>query len=587
MKKLQKHLLVISIGMMLVGLLGGYLLFSNPTNPSDEHQHELTEVNGVWTCSMHPQIRQNEPGSCPICGMALIPLENEEENLDPLAISMSPTAMQLANVQTAIVGTSGSSKTLKLTGKIQTDERRVFTQTSHIPGRIEQLAVNFTGEFISKGQVIAYIYSPDLVTAQQELLQAEKIKESQPELFKAAKEKLRNWKLNDSQIDGILSSNAIINNYPIKANVSGYVTEKLANTGDYVNLGQPLYTVSDLSRVWVLFDVYESDMGWIKKGDEVEYSVQSIPGETYTGKISYLDPLIDPATRVAKARIEVANPNLTLKPEMFVSGTIKSDEKVSGNTITVPKSAVLWTGKRSVVYVKSSSERGISFNLREVTLGPSLGESYLIENGLENGEEIAINGTFSIDAAAQLAGKPSMMSPQGAAPMTGHNHGEMTGNSNGTTTTVLSISDNAKKALNPVYENYLKLKDALTADNLNGSKNAAKAMNESLNQVNMALFTGESHTHWMKYQSQIKKALTEAQSASSIEILRNQFQSISNEMVKMTEQFHGYSETLYVQHCPMADSNQGADWLSLDKNIVNPYFGKSMLTCGEVIKIID
>lgn len=587
MKKLQKHILVISIGMMLTGLLAGYLLFSNPGNSADEHEHELTEVDGVWTCSMHPQIRQNEPGSCPICGMDLILVENGEENLDPLAISMSPTAMQLANVQTAIVGQSGSSKSLKLTGKVQSDERRIFTQTSHIQGRIEQLTVNFTGEFITKGQVIAYVYSPDLVTAQQELLQAAKIKESQPQLFQASKEKLRNWKLKDSQIDEIVSSGTIMKNFPINANVSGYVTEKLANSGDHVNLGQALYTVSDLSRVWVLFDVYESDMGWIKKGDEVEYTVQSIPGETFTGKISYIDPLIDPATRVAKARIEVSNQNMALKPEMFVSGTIKSEGKISNDKITVPKSAVLWTGKRSVVYVKSSSERGISFNLREVTLGPSLGESYLIESGLEIGEEIAINGTFSIDAAAQLAGKPSMMSPDGAAPISGHDHGEMSGNSNPVSNPVLSISESAKKALKPVYENYLTLKDALTTDDLKASKDAAKEMNESLKRVNMTLFTGDSHNHWMSYQSQITNALNAAQSATSIEVLRKSFQSISNEMVKMTEQFHGYSGTLYVQHCPMADSNKGADWLSLDKNIINPYFGKSMLTCGEVTKTLE
>jgi len=587
MKKIQKNILVISIGMMMIGLLAGYLLFGNSSNSSDEHQHELTEVNGVWTCSMHPQIRQSEPGSCPICGMDLIPLANDDGNLDPLAISMSPTAMQLANVQTAIVGQSGSSKSINLTGKVQTDERRIFTQTSHIQGRIEQLTVNFTGEYISKGQVIAYIYSPELVTAQQELLQAAKIQDSQPELFIAAKEKLRNWKLIDSQIESIINSGALIKNYPIKANVSGYVTEKLANTGDHVMLGEALYKVSDLSRVWVLFDVYESEMTWIKNGDEVEYSVKSIPGETFKGKISYIDPLIDPTTRVAKARIEVANPKLTLKPEMFVSGTIKSDSNSGHNSIIVPKSAVLWTGKRSVVYVKSSSSAGISFNLRDVILGPSLGKSYVIESGLKNGEEIAINGTFSIDAAAQLAGKPSMMSPEGSALITEHNHGELTGRSNQKSLSTISVSNEAKTALKPVYDNYLKIKDALTADNLSGSKEAANQMNESLKKVNMAVFTGESHDHWIAYQDILIKALATTQSADNLESIRKNFQTVSYEMVKMTEEFHGYSGKLYVQHCPMADSNKGADWLSLESKIVNPYFGKSMLTCGEVIKIIE
>ncbi|MBN3582307.1 efflux RND transporter periplasmic adaptor subunit [Algoriphagus aestuarii] len=586
MKKLQKHVLIIAIGMLLTGLLAGYLIFGN-TNSQDEHIHNLTEVNGVWTCSMHPQIKQNEPGSCPICGMDLIPLENDLGSMDPLSISMSPTAMQLANVQTAIVGNSGGNKSVKLSGKVQADERLNYTQTSHIPGRIEELKVNFTGEYISKGQVIASIYSPELTTAQNELLQAAKMKESQPALFQAAKNKLKNWKVTEAQIEEILNNNTVLRNFPIRANVSGYVTEKLANLGDHLTQGQAIYEVADLSRVWVLFDIYETDLSWIQVGNEIEYSIQSFPGETFTGKISYIDPLIDPASRVAKARVEVSNPKGRFKPEMFVSGLIKSTVNPNSSALSVPKSAVLWTGKRSVVYVKNTSENGISFKLREVTLGPALGDNYLIESGLENGEEIAINGTFSIDAAAQLAGKPSMMSPEGGPAMTGHNHGAMQENTNSTSSSTFDISSEAKKSLKPVYDNYLKLKDALTKDDLEAAKTTSKAMMEALKKVNMALFTGEAHNLWMTYDGNLKKALQSANSSNTIEELRKSFQILSTEMVKMTEQFHGYSGTLYVQHCPMADSNQGADWLSLEKSIVNPYFGKSMLSCGEITKTLN
>ena len=576
MKKLQKHVLIISIGMLFTGLLAGYLIFGN-SNAQDEHQHDLTEINGVWTCSMHPQIKQNEPGTCPICGMDLIPLENDLKSIDPLSISMSPTAMQLANVQTAIVGSSGANKSVKLSGKVQADERLNYTQTSHIPGRIEELKVNFTGEFISKGQVIATIYSPELTTAQNELLQAAKIQDSQPELFQAAKNKLKNWKISDAQISEILNNNTILRNFPIRANVSGFVTEKLANLGDHLQQGQAIYEVADLSRVWILFDIYETDLSWIKVGDEIEYSIQSLPGETFRGKISYIDPLIDPASRVAKARIEVSNPKGKFKPEMFASGTIKAALNSNTATLSVPKSAVLWTGKRSVVYVKNTSENGISFKLREVTLGPSLGDTYIIEDGLEIGEEIAINGTFSIDAAAQLAGKPSMMSPDGNEVLTpGQNSSVST----------ISISKEAKNDLKPVYENYLKLKDALTKDEMDKSKEAAKSMVESIKEVNIALFSREAQAKWENIESNLNSGLLAANSTKSIEELRESFLDISNEMIKMTEQFHAYSGTLYVQHCPMADSNKGADWLSLEQNIVNPYFGKAMLTCGEVTKTL-
>uniref|UniRef100_UPI0025DEC2C2 efflux RND transporter periplasmic adaptor subunit n=1 Tax=Algoriphagus sp. TaxID=1872435 RepID=UPI0025DEC2C2 len=511
------------------------------------------------------------------------PLESDQESIDPLAIRMSPTAMQLANVQTAIVGNSGTRKSVKLSGKVQADERLNFTQTSHIPGRIEQLQVNFTGEFISKGQVIATIYSPELTTAQQELLQAAKIQNSQPELFEAAKNKLKNWKVTDAQISEILNTNSILKNFPLRANVSGFVTEKFANLGDHLNQGQAIYEVSDLSRVWVLFDIYESELSWIQVGDEVEYSIQSIPGETFSGKISYIDPLIDPSTRVAKARIEVPNSKLKLKPEMFASGTIRTDVNSRNDNITVPKSAVLWTGKRSVVYVKSSSERGINFKLREVTLGPALGDSYLIEEGLENGEEIAINGTFSIDAAAQLAGKPSMMSPEGNDSGIVHQHGNMTqGHMD-----EIQISDDAKNALNSVYLDYFKVKDALTTDNLADAKSSVQQMKNTLEKVDMTLFKGETHDRWMVYQKALLSSVNHARSASDIEGFRKDFQTLSSEMLKMTEQFHPFPTKLYVQHCPMADSNKGADWLSLDQNIVNPYFGKSMLTCGEVTKVLE
>lgn len=426
--KSYKRTSLIAAATLLLGLILGWLFFGGSNNASAEsHTHETeAAAETIWTCSMHPQIRQGEPGDCPICGMDLIPLANESEgDMDPMAVRMSPTAMQLANISTARIGSTEAIKSLKLNGKVQADERLLRTQSSHIPGRIEKLSVNFTGEFVSKGQVIAHIYSPELVTAQEELFEAEKIKDTQPLLFSAAKEKLRNWKLSDAQIEQIIRKSSIQESFPILADVSGYITKKLVNQGDYVLKGEGLYEIADLSSVWVLFDVYESDMSWIHKGDKISYSVSSLPGEEFSGKISFVDPVIDSKTRVAKARLEVGNAGMKLKPEMFVSGTLEASLPQKENAIVVPKTAIMWTGKRSVVYVKSESNSGISFLLREVDLGPALGQSYIIKGGLEKGEEIAVNGTFSIDAAAQLAGKASMMSPEGGAKPPVHNHGEM------------------------------------------------------------------------------------------------------------------------------------------------------------------
>ncbi|MGE0092555.1 MAG: efflux RND transporter periplasmic adaptor subunit [Bacteroidales bacterium] len=584
MKLLDKKTILVATVTLVVGLLAGWLLFGGIKNTSkNDHEHIENEVNGeiVWTCSMHPQVRQNDPGDCPICGMDLIPLEGDQNSdIDPGAISMSPTAMQLANVSTALVGKMTPVKQLRLNGKVQVDERSVYSQSSHIGGRIEKLMVDFTGEFVNRGQTIAYIYSPELATAQEELFEAQKLSDSQPQLFESAINKLRNWKLSDKQIEDVLNSGVTNDEFPVVANVSGYVISKRINLGDYISKGEPIYQIADLSKIWVLFDVYESDIKWIKKGDKVEFSIASLPGEIFTGSISFLDPVIDAKTRVAKARVELNNSKGKLKPEMFATGLVEATLANNSASVVVPKSAVMWTGKRSVVYVKTNSEQGVSFSMREVTLGPALGDSYVVDEGLSEGEEIAVNGTFSIDAAAQLAGKPSMMSPENGQVMTGHDHA--VASTETSASKALDIDKNAKEALQPLYSKYLKWKDALTNDDFTAAQKNAALMKAELLKINMNLFKGDAHKKWMDFFESFRENLEHVQHFSDIEDLRKVFQPISATMIKMTIVFSSFGNIIYVQHCPMADNNKGADWLSTEKEIRNPYFGSSMLTCGEV-----
>lgn len=592
MKHMNKTILITALSTLIIGVLIGWLVFGGSNrSTTNEHQYITnTENETIWTCSMHPQIRQQEPGDCPICGMDLIPLESDNNEIDPMAVSMSPTAMQLAQVQTIIVGQGSAEKSIQLNGKVQVDERLLFTQSSHVSGRIEKLGVKFTGEFVSEGQVIAYLYSPELVTAQEELFEAKKIAETQPALFKAAKEKLKKWKLTEEQIDQILSTGKAIEQFPILANVSGYVTEKMVNLGDYIKQGEAIYEIVDLSKVWVLFDVYESEMNWIKNGASVSYSVQSIPGQTFDGTVSYIDPIIDPKTRVAKARVVQNNPTLLLKPEMFVSGTVESKISSPTNSLTVPKSAVMWTGQRSVVYVMQSTTQGVNFMMREVTLGRELGESYVIESGLEVGEEIAVNGTFSIDAAAQLAGKPSMMNPDGGVAMTGHNHcGDQTTQmiSTSVSSEQFAIHSKAKEALQPLFSDYFEMKDALVNDNFEKAKEAGTMLKNRLEKIDMNLFEDDAHSVWMQQFNTLATALEHINHLNEIKTIRDKFKNISSSIVAIAESFDPVSYSLFIQHCPMADSNNGADWLSQEREIRNPYFGESMLTCGEVTKEIN
>ena len=424
--KLIVIILVIGCGL---GFIIGKSTNKHPDSYRDttSSNHLITEsAPQTWTCSMHPQIKQDKFGLCPICAMDLIPLKSMQsagDDVDPNEIVMSESAAKLASIQTIRVEKGTPIKTINLQGKVQVDERNISELTARFGGRIEKLFVNYTGQQVRKGEKLASIYSPALLSAQKELLEAISFKESRPGLYKAAKGKLKLWDLTDKQIAAIEEKGEPQTYFNILSPITGTVSMRHVALGDYVKEGKALFKLVDLSKVWVMFDAYESDLPWIKLGDEVNFELKANPGKTYSAKVTYIDPFINAKTRVAKVRLEVSNKNGVLKPEMFVQGILESEIAENSSEIMVPKSAVLWTGKRSVVYVKVLDRESPSFLYREVVLGPEAGAYYVISEGLEEGEEIATNGVFKIDAAAQLVGLRSMMNPDGGATPAGHNHG--------------------------------------------------------------------------------------------------------------------------------------------------------------------
>ncbi len=423
-KKIISNKYIRAILLVLAGLLLGLVIFHRPHEEVAKQEITANEnKKTIWTCSMHPQIRMDNPGNCPICGMELIPLVKNTAFVNPDAVVMTEEGIRLAEVQTSIVTKEMPVKVIRLYGKIQADERLIQTQPSHISGRIEKLFVNFTGEEVRQGQAIAQIYSPDLVTAQKELLEAKKMKEMQPGLLEAAREKLRLWKFTESQISDIENSGAAKTLFDVYATVSGIIINKNVNVGDYISQGTPLYEIADLSNVWAMFDAYENDLPWISKGDMITFTLQSQPGRKFTGKVSFIDPVINPQTRVASVRVEIPNKGNILKPDMFASGELTARLATLGNSLVIPQTSVLWTGTRSVVYVKLADAKEPSFVMREITLGPALSNSYVVQDGLMEGDEIVTNGTFGVDASAQLEGKPSMMNPAGGKASTGSMEG--------------------------------------------------------------------------------------------------------------------------------------------------------------------
>ena len=299
---------------------------------------------------MHPQIKQNEAGDCPLCGMDLIPLEANSSN-NPLVLEMTDAAVKMANIQTTIVGETNhtTDKTIRLSGKIQADERLASSQVTHISGRIEKLYVSFTGEQVNKEQKIATLYSPELIMAQTELLEALKLKDLNPNLVQAARNKLHYWKIGDTAIEQIEQKGKIQENFTVYADETGIVTNRRVSVGDYIKQGEPLFDLMNLRKVWVLFDAYEEDLSSVSIGDRIEFTTPSVPNKTFKTTVTFIDPIINANTRVASIRTEVSNSKRLLKPEMLVYGTLQKKSS-SSNQLNVPKSAVMWTGKRSVVY---------------------------------------------------------------------------------------------------------------------------------------------------------------------------------------------------------------------------------------------
>lgn len=365
----------------------------------------------VWTCSMDPQVKQPQPGKCPKCGMDLIKMEKgmtPTSDIDPDAVMLSDEAMALANVETSIVGAPSGSKEIRLFGKIEPDQRLQQSQSAYVGGRIERLAIDAVGDVVSKGQTLAVIYSPELYTAEQELVSA--MGTGQQVLIDAAQEKLRLLNVPQSQIDEVVKTGKATPFVQLKANTSGTVVKKLVEQGDYARQGQSLLQIANLGRVWAVFQAYETDLPFIHKGQELHFTAEALPGETFTGRVSFVDPVLNGQTRTAGVRVELTNSGGRFKPEMLLVGNVAASmQKYADEGVIIPKSAVLWTGRRSVVYVKDDVEEQPTFLLRQVTLGPSLPDGYVVLDGLAEGEEIVTNGVFAIDAAAQLDGKRSMM----------------------------------------------------------------------------------------------------------------------------------------------------------------------------------
>jgi membrane fusion protein, copper/silver efflux system len=551
--------IIINILLVAAGLFLGWLIFGG--GESEKHDHAQGQQASEYTCSMHPQIRQAKPGKCPLCGMDLIPVtKNSGGQSSPFVHEMTPEAVAMANIQTTKVKSVSASNELSLTGKIKVNEQQLSVITAKFPGRIEKLFINFEGQEVRKGERVATLYSPELVTAQRELLEAKKISSISPQLYEAAKEKLKLWKITDKQIEKIEQSNEVVSTLDVYADASGVVTKRQVSLGDYVSTGSIMVEIANLSSLWIVLDAYESDLAWIKSGATINFTVPSLPGKEFKATIQYINPSVNTETRSVDVRAVVPNTGNVLKPEMLVNATLqtKIDTKVKG--LAVPATAVLWTGKRSVVYVKQKGAMP-TFERREITLGARMKDLYVVEKGLEEGEEIVSNGVFSVDASAQLSGNYSMMtSPE---------------------TKSIEVPEAFREQLTAVTQKYYAVKNALVESNSKAAALAAKDVLKVLKVVDMKVLEERAHEQWMILQPAIQKGAEGIATKTDVDAQRKDFELLSDHLIEAVELFGVTSDKAYRAYCPMAFDDKGAYWLSEFEDIKNPYFGASMLRCGE------
>jgi len=558
--------------------LAGWALRGVPEAPApaghEGHDHAAEVEPEFWTCAMHPQIRLPESGLCPICNMDLVPVDTDASGaVGERELTLSDGARRLARIRTVPVERRAVSVEVRTVGKIDYDETRVSDITSYVPGRLERMLVDYTGVTVRRGDPMVEIYSPDLIAAQEELLQAiraraslerstvEVVRQMAAATVTAARERLRLWGLLEEQIAEIERRGAAMERVTLNAPMTGVVIEKHANPGSYVATGTPIYTVADLGRVWARLESYESEVAWLRVGQEVEFRTEAYPGTVFRGTIAFIDPVVDPRTRTVDVRVDVPNRDGRLKPEMLVHAVLRA--RVSGNgageaPLVIPATAPLITGKRAVVYVEKPGTEQPTYEGREIELGPRAGEVYVVREGLAEGERVVVEGNFKLDSALQIRAKPSMMLPDGAATRPAPK-------------VEPPLAGLAAEPVRGFIDAYLELQRALAADDL--PRTAA-----AFERVEAALGAAVS----LPRHAELHAATVAGRNGRDLASQRAAFRDLSVPAIPLARRARAaIPEGLVVAYCPMAFES-GASWLQVGEGIRNPYYGAAMLECGEV-----
>jgi Cu(I)/Ag(I) efflux system membrane fusion protein len=624
---------LIVVGGVLLLALGflqriGWLTAGGPAADS-----AAAEEGVIWTCPMHPQIRQPNPGRCPICAM---PLERAATGsaaaLDELAVRIEPAARRLANIQTALVESRPVTRAVEAVGRLSFDESRQATISAYVGGRIERLFADYTGVEVPAGGPLVILYSPELYAAQVEFLESIRsaqaldrtalpgVQRAQERLVAISRQRLAELGMTERQLRELETSRQAQTRLTIYAPIGGTVVEKLAVEGRYVERGEPIYQIADLSTIWLLVQLYPEDAAQVRFGQKVVAEVHSLPGREFTGRVAFVAPMVDQRTRTVDVRVEMPNPQRLLRPGDYAQATIEVplgeqgeiyDAELAGKWISpmhpqivrdqpgtcpicgmdlvptgqygyadtptaqpevlvVPRRAVLMTGTTSLVYVETEPGR---FEIRPIRLGPLLGNEAVVISGVQAGEAVAVSGNFLIDSQMQLAGKPSLIDPTRAvARPPGHNAPLPL-----PTTAVEAISGAAGEALERLYASYSAVAAALATDRLPTEAEtkavaqaaadvlASQGLDEALRPHVEAVGQEVEHLHHLELKS-----------------AREKFKSISRHMLHLAAAVRGQGATQPLVHlwCSMVPGGEG-DWLQTSLPPANPYWGAAMRRCAQ------
>ena len=436
---------------LAIGLAGGFLIGKKSAGPKDLAQSGEASAKQLYSCGMHPEIIQEGPGNCPVCGMKLTPIKSAsttstrpkgerkikywrapmdptyisdepgkspmgmdlvpvyEDEIEEGAITIDPITVQNMGLRTGLVQTGELTRTIRTVGHIDYDEKKLYIINTKITGWIEKLYVNTTGEMVEKGQPLLEIYSPELVSTQEEYLTSlkgyqelkdspyQEARQGALELLNSTRRRLEYWDIDKDQIENLERNGEIKKTLTLYSPTTGVVLHKNAIEGAYVKVGSDLFRIAGLSTVWVLATIYEYELPYIKLGQKAQMTLAYLPGESFEGKLTYIYPYLEQKTRDVKVRLEFSNPGYRLKPDMYVDVVIES--KLSGERVLIPEEAVIRSGKREIVFLDMGEGK---YAPREITTGVSSeGNVVEVKKGLLPGEIIVVSGQFMLDSESK------------------------------------------------------------------------------------------------------------------------------------------------------------------------------------------